>query len=277
MSRKWTESELEILRNSNGETPVIEGRSNSAIKEKMYNLGLSKPNNNLWTPEEIKMVIEGATHIEGRTPSAIKHAMRRLKVVQASQKQAIENKPFSWTEDKTNTLKDLIEHGYNVQEIYDMRIFNVTENAIQKKIKRLGLDKEIKLVKLVGETKDLFKKFLLDNWKCKTPRDLMEIWNKENASYIVNVRTVVYGLAVLNIQIPYSEIQKINDLRKKENELNLSNKGSTSQLIEKIRIERVKIMRERAEKRRDIWTGLPIPKEHETLSNQENDIWAESV
>lgn len=276
MSKKWTNEELKIIQNSNGEVPSIEGRTRSAIKEKMSDLGLLKQKNRPWTPEEIKLVMDGATYIKGRTSFAIHHALRRIKVAKR-QKDSQSYSKNIWNQNNTDTLKDLIEHGYDFEDIHEMNIFNVSKNAIRKKINRMGLNKKYETIRLNGEVLDLFKKFLVDHWQQKTPRDLMQKWNKENASHIVNLKTIVYYLAVLNINIPYTEIQKIYELREKEKHLNISNKDSPNQLSERIRLERIKLMRERAEKRIDIWTGLPIPKEFESLTNRNSDIWQESI
>lgn len=49
----------------------------------------------------------------------------------------------------------------------------------------------------------------------------------------------------------------MNSLRKKEQKLSFSG-GSSSDVLERVRSERVKLMSERLEKNRDIWTGLPL-------------------
>lgn len=280
MSKKWTRPELDILQNSSGVVPVIEGRTRSATRDKMVELGLIKIKNVIWTPEEIELVLKGATQIEGRTQQAIQHVKRKLKV-----SQKIENcvdattrlqKPnLKWSEENTNTLKDLHEHGYSAKEIFAMNIFEVTENAIQKKLQRLGLSTKKEITKFPNDINNKFNKFLLDNWQGKTPKDLVEIWNKENSLNQINLVKVVDHLNLLEIRIPYNEIQKINNLRKREKELISSNKGSANQLNENIRLERIKLMRSRLLEKRDLWTGLPS--EEAKDAEEEYSSYAESV
>lgn len=175
-----------------------------------------------------------------------------------------ESRP-DWSEENLNKLKELRSQGYSAADISEMGIFGCSQNAIQKKLCRLGLVKKIKISKFPEEIRNKFKRFLLDNWRGKTPEDLADIWNVENAKYQTNVLRVVNYLTKLNIKIPYGEVQKIKNLRRKEQELNLSNKASAADLLERIRHERIKLMQDRVAKNRDIWTGLPSEVPEETL------------
>lgn len=166
---------------------------------------------------------------------------------------------MNWTQKDFDKLKDLYDLGNTARDIFNMGIFNCSKNAIQKKMTRLGLSKQTNTIKFIDEIEDKFKKFLLSNWKGKTPRELCEVWNKENGKYPVNVMRVSSYLDKLGVLIPYEEIQKINNLKIVEKELNLSNKHSAAVLIEKIRLERVKLMQGRLEENKDIWSGLPMP------------------
>ena len=102
-----------------------------------------------------------------------------------------------------------------------------------------------------------FNKFLLDNWRGKTPGELASIWNKENSRYTTNSVCVVHALNTLKIKIPTEEIQSIKSLRERESVLK---KGkdyiSSKDLFEKIKAERIKLMMSRVEKNRDLWTGM---------------------
>ena len=102
-----------------------------------------------------------------------------------------------------------------------------------------------------------FNKFLLDNWKGKTPGELASIWNKENSRYRTNSVSVVHSLNSLKIKIPTEEIQGIKRLREKESILKKGEEHASSKdLFEKIKAERIKLMMSRVEKNRDLWTGM---------------------
>jgi hypothetical protein len=289
MPRKWTAAELNIIQNSGGDIPVIKGRTRSAVREKMLNLGLTQSLHKRWTQKELALVKRGNLEISGRSKLAVQQMRKKLGLTKdvrwtAAEVQALKNnQPLpgrnknavrnkldrlglrnkrpdrpDWTEENLNKLKELRDQGYSAKDISEMGTFSCSQNAIQKKLCRLGLVKNIKIVKFPEEIRNKFKKFLLNNWKGKTPEDLAEIWNKENAKYQTNVMRVVSYLTKLNIKIPYGEVQRIKNLRRKEIELNLSNKASANDLLEKIRLERIKIMQERIKKNRDIFTGMPL-------------------
>lgn len=289
--RLWTESELKILYNSINVIPKVEGRSRNAIRDKMVQLGLLKTNKR-WTAHELALIKNGKIEIKGRTKVAVRLKRKKMglsknprwnkeeidllkkngkvpgrsrngvrkKLVELGLKQKRKERP-DWTECDLKKLKELRALGKSAKDIANMGIFNCSQNAIQKKMCRLGLVKKIKVLKFPEEVKNKFKKFLLENWQGKTPQDLREIWNAENNKYQTNVARVAAYLTKLKIKIPYGEVHKINSLRKKEKDLNLINKSSTNSLIEKIRLERVKLMQGRIGKNRDIWTGLPLPQE----------------
>lgn len=287
--RLWTESELKILHNSKNIIPEIKGRSRNAVRDKMVQLGLLKTNKH-WTAKEIELIKEGAIEVEGRTKLAVRLKRKKMgltknprwnkeeidllkkngkvsgrsrngvrkKLVELGLKQKRKERP-DWTEYNLKKLKELCTLGNSAKDIANMGIFNCSQNAIQKKMCRLGLAKKIKVQKFSEEVKNKFKKFLLENWQGKTPQDLREIWNTENNKHQTNLSRVAAYLTKLKIKIPYGEVHKINNLRKKEKELNLMNKNSSADLAERIRLERVKIMQARITKNRDIWTGLPLP------------------
>jgi len=289
--RLWTESELKILHNSKNIIPEIKGRSRNAVRDKMVQLGLLKTNKH-WKPSEIALLKSGVLEIEGRTKLAVQLKRMNLgltndprwkkeeiqllknhrnvpgrssnsirsKLTRLGLRQKRVSRP-AWSEESLNKLKELHQQGYSARDMSNMGVFGCTQNAIQKKICSLGLSKKITIRKFPEEIRNKFKKFLLENWKGKTPEDLAGIWNVENAKYQTNVMRVVSYLTKLNIKIPYGEVQRIKNLRRKEVELNKNNKASAADLLEKIRMERIKLMQERIKKNRDIFTGLPIPEE----------------
>jgi hypothetical protein len=102
-----------------------------------------------------------------------------------------------------------------------------------------------------------FNKFLLDNWRGKTPGELASIWNKENSRYRTNSVCVVHSLNRLKIKIPTDEIQGIKRLREKESAIKKGKRYTSSKdLFEQIKAERIKLMMVRVEKNRDLWTGM---------------------
>lgn len=283
---KWTQQELEILKNSKNNIPFIQGRSRNATRDKMVSLGLLKTNKH-WTTKEISLLKKGAKIINGRTKLAIRIKKKKLgisknprwtkeelnlllqnKIIKTRSAKSINEKLFQlgikikkqprlkWSKNDLIKLKELHNLGKRAKDISEMKIFKMSRNAIQKKICRLGYAKKLKIFKFPKHIKHKFENFLLNNWQNKTPQDLCDIWNVENALYQTKKSRVVSYLHKLNIKIPYSEVQKINNLRKKEKILNLSNKNSIFNFDEKIKFERIKIMRTRIEKNRDLWTGL---------------------
>lgn len=162
-----------------------------------------------------------------------------------------------WTEEDIEKLRELIGKGFSARSVHKMGLLSFSVNAIQKQMCRLGLAKKIKVVKFSSEVKNKFKNFLADQWEGKIPEDLVEIWNRENAKHPTNKRKVVSYLTRLKLKIPYGEVQKIKNLRKKIEKIQCS-AGTSANTLEKIRLERVNLMRQRAEKSRDIWTGLPM-------------------
>lgn len=289
MPRKWTAAELNIIQNSGGQIPVVEGRTRTAVLEKMADLGLRKVEDKRWTQEELSLVKRGVLEIAGRSRLAVQQKRKKLgltkdtrwtlkeinllknnRPVPGRNRNAIKNKLDrlglrkkrpdrpDWSEENLNKLKELRDQGYSARDISEMGIFSCSQNAIQKKLCRLGLVKKIQILKFPEDVRNKFKKFLLNNWKGKTPEDLAEVWNVENAKYQTNVLRVINYLTRLNIKIPYGEVQRIKNLRRKEIELNRSNKAAAADLLEKIRFERIKVMQERLKKNRDIFTGMPL-------------------
>jgi hypothetical protein len=149
------------------------------------------------------------------------------------------------------------EQGLSAREIQKTGVFSFSVNAIQKQMCRLGLANKIKVFVFTKEIRQKFANFLTNNWEGKIPEDLVEIWNKENSRFPTNKRKVVSYLSRLKLKIPYGEVQRIKNLRRKLEKIHNSVDTSTNTL-EKIRQERVIVMRKRVEKGRDIWTGMPL-------------------
>ena len=105
----------------------------------------------------------------------------------------------------------------------------------------------------------------MDNWKGNIPEDIAEKWNVENPRHPVNKAKVAKNLLRLGIKISCYEVQRISNLKRKESEMMASNTANPSSLMEKIRAERVRLMRSRIERNKDIWTGLDTEERVEEL------------
>lgn len=244
--KKWSKKELDLLRK--GEK--IPGRSLNAIKNKRYKLGIRSKYR--LSDQEIQDISENK-FLPNRHYNTVR---RKLLDLGLRKKRETRSK---WSEQQISKLIELHNQGNSAKIISEMGVFPQSENAIQKKICRLGLAKKtIKVEKFSECTKNKFKKFLLENWQGKTPTDLLEIWNKENNDTPANLRKVVIYLINLKIKISCYEVQKINNLRKKEHRIMLENESSPGVFLEKIRKERAKLMSERHSEEKDIWTGLPL-------------------
>jgi hypothetical protein len=164
-----------------------------------------------------------------------------------------------WTEDQAETLKKLVSDGHSARSIHGLGVLPHGVNAIQKMMCRSGLAKKMKVFKFPHEIRERFRAFLLKNWEAKTPEDLQELWNRENARFPANKSKVVDYLTKMKLKISYGEVQRIKALRRKEQKIkkdaNPSERNS-SRLAEKIRMERARIMRRRIEQNKNIWTGM---------------------
>jgi hypothetical protein len=294
MPWKWTEREIKILHRSKGRIPKIKGRTRYAIRSKMIELGLIEKIKR-WSREEIDLLTKGQI-VPNRSKLAIakkKHELGlnknyrwtseeieslkktgyvltkhptsiRRKLIELGLKQKREARSY-WTNEEISELIELKNQGKSAQTIANLGIFSKSENAIQKKLCRLGLAKKIKIIKFNEETKLKIKKFLLENWQGKTPQDLLDMWNKQNHKTPASLNKIINYLNILKIKISCYEVQKINNLRKKEKKLNLENKESANKLLEKIKIERMQLMQERFLSGKDIWTGLVKSDEEEMV------------
>lgn len=164
-----------------------------------------------------------------------------------------------WPKEQIELLKQLAAQGYSAKVINRLGLINKNVNSLQKMMCRIGLAKKIKIFKFPHEINQRFKSFLLNNWPGKTPQELADLWSQENYRYPANKRRVIHYLEKLQIKIPYGEVSRINYLRKKEEAIKkeMANMGAVF-IAEKIRVERIKVMRKRLQNSKDIWTGMKI-------------------
>lgn len=194
-----------------------------------------------WTAEEIETVKAGNIPA-GRTANAVKLMRQRLGLVKY--------KVPKWTQEHKAELVQLHLAGTSTREI--AKILPYTQRSIQKEIVRMKLPHKSQCRFTEMEVL-VFEKFLKENWQQKTPTDLVVLWNQDQGrnGRKVNERKVVVYLKRLGLKIPRDEVIKITLLKKQEQEW-LKDKD-----VDAIRLRRARIMRERIEKGRDMWTGMP--------------------
>lgn len=167
-----------------------------------------------------------------------------------------ESRP-KWSKENVKKLQEFKKQGISAHKIHLLGLFKQSKNAIQKKLCRIQLVKNNIVSIFPMEIKQKFIRFLINQWEGKTPSDLMEIWNKENFKHMTSKRRVAAYLSKLKIKISCWEVHKINNLRKKEIKIRTSTEHDTPSIrIEKIRKERIELMKERMKKNINIWTGL---------------------
>ena len=266
MPRFWKQEELQILIDAENKKRVkVQNRSKKSVRRKLIQLGLAEPKYKVkahskrrWTQEELNVLYKAKDKtnikIAGRTRHSILAKLGYLKLI----KKQKPRKPWLKKEDKL--LHKLVKKGKSAKDIFLLNVLPYSKNSIQKKICFLGLAKKQAPAQYFSkETRDSFKKFLLDNWQGKTPEDLMHLWNEKNKIKVKKTK-VVYHLTSLKIKIPYGEVARIKLLRKKENDLKESIL-SPKDLTESLRLTRADIMRKRIAQNRDLWTGLPLSDE----------------
>lgn len=194
-----------------------------------------------WTAEEIEAVKAGNVPA-GRTANAVKLMRQRLGLVKY--------KVPKWTKEHKAELIRLHFADISTSEI--AKILPYTQRSIQKEIVRQKLPHKNQCRFTEIEVL-VFEKFLKENWRQKTPTELVILWNQDQGrnGRIVNERKVIVYLKRLGLKIPKDEIMRMTLLKKQE-QLWLKDNN-----LEAIRLRRVNIMRERIEKGRDMWTGMP--------------------
>lgn len=155
---------------------------------------------------------------------------------------------FTWTEEQEQILINHVKNGGSDRDLVKNNIIPFSLNAIRKKKSRLfPKEKKIEYVKYNPKIKNLFKSFLLDNWKNNTPEELVVMWNKNNHTK-TNRRKVISYLIMLKIKVSYNQIKKIKAYKK----------YIENQQYEKAREFKVNIFKQRLEKGLDLWTGLKL-------------------
>ena len=256
MCRPWTQKELDKLRMiADGYLDIkIRGRSYYSIHSKIWKMGLNKNNryNCHWTEEEIDLLVQGMP-VPGRTAKSIERKRVSLGL--------LKQKPrYAWPDEHIQLLQRAWEQGLSSRQIFKGKILpsNYSVNAIQKKMCDMGLvRKRLKFIRFDANTKAIFEQFLIANWSGKSPSELTRLWNEKYPSYSISHRKVIKYLSKLGIKISYSEVAIINKQRKFEQRIKLNQENRPLAEVENtIKRNRMRIMRARLSKNRDIWTGL---------------------
>lgn len=266
----WTKEEINVLLKAEDKDNItLPNRSAKSIRRKLIRMKLVKPafklkqrfSKKAWTNEEIELLKNSKdprnVKIPGRSKNSICGMVIRLGLV--------DKKPARrpWNKKDENLLIRLTKQGKTPIEVVRMKVLPYSRNSIQKKLANFGLSKKIKFSE---NLKIKFKNFLKENYLGKTPRELVDLWNSEN-QIKVHKRKLCKYLAVYNLRLPEGETIKINNLKKKEIEIkkqeaiNPSKNKKDTNLVEAIRKARVQFMIKRAEKNRNIWSGLPLSTE----------------
>lgn len=268
-NRPWKEEEVLLLKDlyERKKKLVVTGRSPKSIRRKLISLGLEKPiykvrfhKKNPWTNKEMEILKKGKN-----PPNRTKESIRSMKVRLGLVKQR-KNSRRPWKKKHEKILLSLVKQKKSAKEIFGMNVLPYSKNSIQKKMCYMGFAKKRtkKTIKLSLEEKQILKKFLLESYEGKTPDDLVAIWN-DKPYFKVNRSRVLYYLHYLKIKIPYYEVAKINNLRKKEQSIKSVTHKSQKELEENIRLARANFMKERLSQGRDIWTGMECKEAQESL------------
>lgn len=250
-NKPWTQAELDLLLNKKN----VPTRSKKSIRRKQILLGLKKRKftvkfhrKNKWSKEEI-FSLKNNLPLPNRSKESIRAIKIRLGLLK-------KNKPRRpWKKKEEKLLINLFNENKSPKKIFEMQIFSYSRNAIQKKLQSLGLTEKVEQKRFNKESLQKFKNFLLDNWQGRTPDELLVLWN-EKSEIKVNKNKIVYHLTALKIKLPYGEVAKIKNMRKKEEIIKSKPHASAKKMEEEIRMYRAKIMSERFSAGKDIWTGL---------------------
>lgn len=110
----------------------------------------------------------------------------------------------------------------------------------------------MKRISLPEDVKSKLKIFLKNNWVGNTPEELTHAWNIQSA-HSVGGGEICEVLGEMGILVSDEELERMRDLKGKELEIVRSRDALA---MERIKAERVKLMRARLEEMKDIWTGL---------------------
>lgn len=161
-----------------------------------------------WTDKEIEMIKQNRNP-EGRSLHGVRNKKTRLGL-----RNRRKSRP-KWAETDIKKLTYLRKEGFKLWQICQ-EMPHYSKNAIQKQLCRIGLAKKTEMRKFPLEVRERLKSFLKNNWEGKTPEDLTVLWNKENARFIATKRKIIRYLTEMGLKISYGEVQKINNLRKRE-------------------------------------------------------------
>lgn len=235
---------------------IIEGRTKLAIQYKIRALKLKKDRTyEKWTQEEIELLKAGR-QVNGRQNRTVDRKRISLGLYKREPR-------LRWTEEIIKILKQAYLDGLSARQIYEKKLLpsKYTKNAIQKKMCRLGyarINKKYKKYKKFDSiTKDIFKKFITENWMGKLPEELATMWNEKNINYPISNRRVVRYLTDLGLKVSCCEMGYIRRLKQYEQlqKMNLD-KDNLVFVNERIRAKRVEMMARRFSDNKDIWTGL---------------------
>jgi len=151
--------------------------------------------------------------------------------------------------------------GNSAKAIHHKQILPIqySISSIQKKLCRLGLARNLpKYKKFNSVTKDIFVKFITDNWVGRLPDELAQMWNRCNASYPVTARRVIMYLTKLGVKVACYEMGRIRKLRQYENQIRTSGEYNPTDVNDKIRWNRAELMACRLANNQDIWSGLQM-------------------
>jgi hypothetical protein len=251
-NKPWTKEETELLLAKK----KVSTRSKKSVRRKIISMGLDQPKFKVrhhkkrpWTNEEIEL-IKNNKKVPNRTKHSIKRMMVRLGLIDTG----TYRKPWKKKEEKL--LIKLVKQKNTARTIFNMGIFPYSRNSIQKKMCYLGLAKKSPQRNIFSRDElTMFKNFLQENYIGKTPQQLSDLWNKKNKIKVTKNR-VSYHLSNLKIKISYGEVMRINHQNKKEEIIKNSLHKNAKIMDESIRIARMKMMRARLLKGKDIWSGL---------------------
>lgn len=257
----WTKGEISKVKLiAQGHNITIKNRSKASIQRKIRELNLKQ--NRIyeqWTAEEIKLLKENRP-VPGRSRKSIDRKRIDLGLFKRKPRK-------SWTLKNERKLKKLVREGYSALQILEMGVLpkKFTRDSIQKKICRLNLAKKMTSYKRFSEhTQLLFESFLKENWENKIPQELADQWNELYPKEKIGHRRVIRYLSKLNIKVSSYEMANIRRQKEKEKKIieSAGDFSSTKKFNERIRADRVELMRKRFERKKNIWTGQDM-QEHE--------------
>jgi hypothetical protein len=210
-----------------------------------------------WTEQEMDSLAVGLRPL-GRTTNSVYRKRKRMGLTKARPPRP------KWEASELAVLKESALKGFSASKVKEMGLLPQSKNAIQKMMCRMGLVKKLKIVRFPHEVLQRFRSFLADNWEGRTSEELSAMWTQANARSPAGRKRVVAELTRMRLKIPYGEVQRINNLRKKEEKLKRlaeSKALNLSSFTDAIKAERIKFMRCRSQKGRDIWTGMKVEAE----------------